>query len=61
MYRGSGIMKVTSANFGDVILRSENNSLIYPEEFRVEKEKALFCNAQLHDNNVFVDKCPHKY
>lgn len=61
MYKGSGITKVKSINLGDIILRAENNALIYPEEIRDKEKETLFCSAQLRENNIQVDDCPQKY
>ena len=35
--------------------------MIYPEEIRGNERETLFCSAQLRENNVQVDDCPHKY
>ena len=61
MYRGSGITKVKSVNKGYVILRAENNSLIYPEELRHKEKEMLFCLSQLGDHNIKVDDYPLTY
>ena len=47
MYRGSGITKVNSANHGLVLLRAENNALIYPEQLRNKEQETLFPHSQL--------------
>ena len=61
MYRGSGITKVTSTNHGPVLLRAENNALIYPEQLRHKEKETLFSHSQLRENGVQVEDFPQQY
>ena len=61
MYRGSGITRVTSTNHGHVLLRAENNALIYPEQLRHQEQETLFSHSQLRENGVQVEDCPQRY
>ena len=42
MYRVSGITRVDSVNHIPIILRTENNALIYPEQFRHKEQETLY-------------------
>ena len=61
LYRGSGITRVNSTNHGPVLIRAENNALIYPEQLRHEEKETIFPHSQLRENGVRVEDCPQKY